>query len=238
MIKQLTLFALTLTLTTAACAQQDSNVSDSVRAMILRSQEATKYQDIGRVQTSVQYEDFLDAVARSSGPQKRQQVESILVEIFSERAELSEMVVEGRATEAQLKRVADFDYLRLRLAPLLNPAELAMFDERRKGPSDAQLKKVYAEELQRFASAMTDSNKDLVLNTLVRHIRSSQKESEGKAELSVDDLIGLQSRAMMETAEELQPQLAGAELDEMMAFLNQLQMNLYMNHEMADAPRQ
>ena len=236
MSKNLALFVVSLLFTTGLFAQAlESNVPDSVRDMILRSQNATQYEQIGQMQASVQFEDFLATL--TGGPQKRSQVEAALIAVLSERAELSAMVVTGQASEADLRAASEFGYLRDRLAPLLTAAELALLDARRDGPTDAQLKSGYAQEMERTAGDMTEANQELVLDTLVKHIRRSQNAMSGLDEPNLDDLIALQSRAMMAAATELQSQLTGDQQQMMMAFLNQLQMNLYKNHEMSDAPR-
>ena len=66
---------------------RESTVPQSVRDMIIRSQADTQFEQTARVQIDVQYGDFLRSLAAQ--PLKRNQVEEVLVELFSERAELS-----------------------------------------------------------------------------------------------------------------------------------------------------
>jgi hypothetical protein len=128
---------------------QDSNVSDSVRAMIERSQAANQIEQTARMQMNVQFGDFLSAL--EGGAAKRSRVEAIFIEVLGERAELSGRVTLGRANENELETVSTYQYLRDRVAPSLSDSELALLDSRTDGPSDDQLKRDYSEELSRSA---------------------------------------------------------------------------------------
>jgi hypothetical protein len=214
---------------------QGSTVPDSVRAMIERSQATSQFEQTARMQMSVQFGDFLDAL--TGGPQRKSQVEAALVEVLRERAELSDRVVNGQASAAELGVVGDFAYLRAHLAPLLNATELSVLDRQSSGPSDAQLKKEYAEDLSRTAGGLTAANRELVLDTLIKYLRSDKGDTAGLGRLSVDDLVNQQSRSLMRASEELQSQLSGDQLQQVNAFLNQLQSNLTMNRSMLDAPQ-
>jgi hypothetical protein len=86
---------------------RESTVPQSVRDMILRSQADTQFEQTARVQIDVQYGDFLRSLVTQ--PLKRNQVEAVLMELFSERAELSLRVAQNEASAGQLKVITEYD---------------------------------------------------------------------------------------------------------------------------------
>ena len=228
------LFTLTLSFPgwESSAYAQGSTVSDSVRAMIERSQAATQFEQTARMQMSVQFGEFLDTLA--SEPQRKGLIEAALVAVLSERAELSSRVTAGQASATELSAVSDYAYLRARVAPLLSATELSVLDNRRSGPSDAQLKQDYAAELARTAGGLTEANRELVLDTLIRHNRIAAGDAADAGQLSVDELVIRQSQSLMNVREELQSHFSGEQLQQVTTFLNQLQANLYMNRSMTD----
>ena len=63
---------------------QDSNIPDSVRAMIERSQAGTRFEETARMQINVQFGIFLESLSGNAA--RKNQIESLLVEVLSERA--------------------------------------------------------------------------------------------------------------------------------------------------------
>lgn len=214
---------------------QDSNIPDSVRAMIERSQAATQFEQTARIQVNLQFGDFLNTLI--SDPQRRSRVEAAFIEVFSERAQLSSKVISGQAGSAELAAVSDYAYLRSRVASLLNPAELRALDSQRGGPSDEQRKNDYAEELSRTAGGLSEANRELVLDTVIKHIRMGEEDAAEPGQLSVNDLVNQQSKSLMAARMDLQSQLRGDQLEQANAFLSQLQANLAMNRAMTDEPQ-
>lgn len=209
---------------------QDSNstVPASVRAMIERSQAATQHQQTARIQMDVQFRDFLSTL--EGGSQRRRSVEAALMEVMVERSELSARVVSGQARSSELNTVGSYAYLRSHVAPLLSPGELDELDAQSGGPTDAQLKREYAGELSRIAADLSEENSELVLDTLVKHLR----ESSSSGRMSVDDLVDQQGGAFRLAQQELQSQISGAQWTLVVDFFNQLRANLYMNRTMTE----
>ena len=214
---------------------QSSGVPDSVRAMIERSQAATQFEQTARMQVSVQFGDFLNTLAGE--PQRKSRVEAAFIDVLSERVRLSAQVVSGQASGAELVTVSEYAYLRARVAPLLNATELNLLDAQRSGPSDEQLKKEYAAELSRSAGDLSEANRELVLDTVIKHIRMSEGDAAGLGQLSVTDLVNQQSMSLTRAREELQSQLVGEQLQQANAFIAQLLANLAMNRSMTDESR-
>ena len=211
---------------------RESTVPESVRDMILRSQADTQFEQTARVQIDVQYGDFLRSLAAQ--PLKRNQVEAVLVELFSERAELSLRVAQNQASPDQLKVITQYEYVRSRLESLLTMAELGVIDAQRGGATDQQLKNGYAEELSRTTGNLNDADKDLLLDTIVKHIRMAQGETGRMNSQSVEELIEKQGASFMHARMEMDSLFDEVQLEQVDQFMGRLHNNLYRNRSMSD----
>ena len=211
---------------------RESTVPESVRDMILRSQADTQFEQTARVQIDVQYGDFLRSLAAQ--PLKRNQVEAVLVELFSERVELSLRVAQNQASPDQLKVITQYEYVRSRLEPLLTVAELGVIDAQRGGATDQQLKNGYAEELSRTTGNLNDADKDLLLDTIVKHIRMAQGETGRMNAQSVEELIEKQGASFMHARMEMGSLFDEGQLEQVDQFMGRLHNNLYRNRSMSD----
>lgn len=225
-------FSLLLLLALSPCSFAQDNIPESVRLMIEQSQAGNQFDQMARMQMDMQYSDFLHGL---KGDEKRKaRVEAALLEILSTRVEMSSAAAYGRVSAEELKAVTDYDYLRERMSPLLNSAELAVLDNQRGGPSDEQLKRDYADELTRTAPDLTATNRELVLNTLIKYLRDGKGDAADLAKLSVEDLVSQQMQSIMQAGAELQSKISADQMQQVGAFLNQLQSNLYRNRSMSD----
>jgi chorismate mutase len=211
---------------------RESTVPESVRDMILRSQADTQFEQTARVQIDVQYGDFLRSLAVQ--PLKRNQVEAVLVELFSERAELSLRVAQNKASPDQLKVITQYEYVRSRLESLLTMAELGVIDAQRGGATDQQLKNGYAEELSRTTGNLNDADKDLLLDIIVKHIRMAQGETGRMNAQSVEELIEKQGASFMHARMEMESLFDEVQLEQVDQFMGRLHNNLYRNRSMSD----
>jgi hypothetical protein len=211
---------------------RESTVPQSVRDMILRSQAGTQFEQTARVQIDVQYGDFLRSLAAQ--PVKRNQVEAVLVELFSERAELSLRVAQNQASPDQLKVITEYEYVRSRLESLLTMAELGVIDAQRAGVTDQQLKNGYAEELSRTTGSLNEANKALLLDTIVKHIRMAQGETGRVNAQSVEELIEKQGASFMHARMEMESLFDEVQLEQVDQFMGRLHRNLYRNSSMSD----
>lgn len=229
-----TISVLAFVFATNSFAQEirESTVPESVRDMILRSQADTQFEQTARVQIDVQFGDFLRSLAAQ--PLKRNQVEAILVELFSERAELSLRVAQNQASPDQLKVITQYEYVRSRLEPLLTMAELGVIDAQRGGATDQQLKNGYAEELSRTTGNLNDADKDLLLDTIVKHIRMAQGETGRMNAQSVEELIEKQGASFMHARMEMESLFDEVQLEQVDQFMGRLHNNLYRNRTMSD----
>lgn len=210
----------------------DTGVPQSVRDMILRSQADTQFEQTARVQMDVQYGDFLRSIATQ--PVKRNQVEAVLMELLSARAELSLKVAQNQAPASELKAISEYEYVRSRLEPLLSVAELGAIDAQRGGATDEQLKNGYAEELSRTTGTLSEADKDLVLETIVKHIRMAQGDSGKMNAQNVEELIQKQSASFMHARMEMDTLFDEIQLQQVDQFMGRLHSNLYRNRSMSD----
>ena len=211
---------------------RESTVPQSVRDMILRSQADTQFEQTARVQIDVQYGDFLRSLVTQ--PLKRNQVEAVLMELFSERAELSLRVAQNEASADQLKVITEYDYVRSRLEPLLTLAELGVIDAQRGGATDQQLKNGYAQELSRTTGSLNEADKNLLLDTIVKHIRMAQGETGRMDAQNLDELIKKQSASFMHARMEMESLFDVVKLEQVDEFMGRLHNNLYRNRTMSD----
>lgn len=229
--------AFLLLIATAAIAQQeprDSNVPESVRQMIEQSQGG-RYEQMARMQVGLQYGDFLDSLSGGTG--KRQRVEDRIVEVISERAQLSERAVTGQASPAELESIGSYAYLRSQLAPLLSSSELQTLDAQQGALAEQQLRRNYSEQLAQVAPALSEADRDLVLDTLVRHMLFNDSNADQRGRLSAEQLVNQQLLSLRDAREELQSTLAGPQLEQVNLFLNRLRSNLFLNQSMSDTPQ-
>jgi hypothetical protein len=211
---------------------RESTVPQSVRDMILRSQADTQFEQTARVQIDVQYGDFLRSLVTQ--PLKRNQVEAVLMELFSERAELSLRVAQNEASASQLKVITEYDYVRSRLEPLLTMAELGVIDAQRGGATDQQLKNGYAQELARTTGSLNEADKSLRLDTIVKHIRMAQGETGRMNVQDIDELIQKQSASFMHARMEMESLFDAVKLEQVDQFMGRLHNNLYRNRSMSE----
>ncbi len=211
---------------------RESTVPQSVRDMILRSQADTQFEQTARVQIDVQYGDFLRSLVTQ--PLKRNQVEAVLMELFSERAELSLRVAQNEASAGQLKVITAYDYVRSRLEPLLTMAELGVIDAQRGGATDQQLKNGYAQELSRTTGSLNEADKSLLLDTIVKHIRMAQGETGRMNAQNIDELIQKQSASFMHARMEMESLFDAVKLEQVDQFMGRLHNNLYRNRSMSE----
>ncbi len=212
---------------------EPNSVPQSVRDMILRSQAGTQHAQTGRVQMNVQYGDFLQSLA--SQPSKRYQVEDVLLEIFTERARLSDRVARSEAQPSELNAISGYEHIRGRLEPLLTAGELAVVDSQQGGPTDEQLKNGYADELSRTTGSLTEADKSLVLDTIVKHIRMAQNDGGLMNAQDVEELIKKQSASFMHARMEMDTLFDEVKLEQVDQFMGRLHNNLYRNRSMSDA---
>ncbi|CAN0518119.1 unnamed protein product, partial [Scytosiphon promiscuus] len=139
----------------------------------------------------------------------------------------------NQAGAGELLETSGYAYIRERIAPNLSAGELAVLDSQREGPTDEQLKSGYADELARTTGSLTDADKDVVLDTIVKHIRMAQDDGGNMNANSVEDLIQKQSASFMHARMEMEDLFDEQKVEQVDQFMGRLHNNLYRNRNMS-----
>jgi hypothetical protein len=212
---------------------QASNVSPAIRAMIEQAQSGSQYDSMARMQVDVQFGEFLSTLA--DDPDQRMVVEQALIDVISERAELSAEVATGRGDVAELEALSSYAYLRGQLAPLLDSDSLQLLDEQQGAIAERNLRLNYGEQLTREAPDLSDANREMVLDILVPAMLFQQDEADDRNQLTPDQIVNQQLMSLRDAREALQSRLNGPQLEQVEQFFNQIRSNLFLNQSMYDA---
>ncbi|MEX2470460.1 MAG: hypothetical protein WD396_11950 [Pseudohongiellaceae bacterium] len=223
-----TFFTTTFSATLNAQDATSSNVPDSVRAMIEQSQGG-RYEQMARMQVDMQYGEFLNTL--DGGSRKRQRVEDTIVDVISERAEKSTLAVTGGVGPGELETISSYAYLRGQLAPLLSNNELQRLDAQQGAMAEQQLRRNYTEQMARVAPDLTEANREMLLDTLVRYMLYSDTETQA-ARLTAEQLVNQNLMSLRSAREELQSQFSGEQLQQVNAFLDVIRSNLFLSAAM------
>jgi len=225
------LFCALAALSPMLLAQQpsSSSVPASVRAMIEQSQAGSRFDSMARMQVDRQYGEF---ISQLDGLQKRSQVEQRLVDVISERAEMSSQTVTGRVTPAELQALSSYGYLRSQLAPLLSEPELALLDAQQGQMAEQNLRRNYTEQMERVAPGIVADNRALLLDTLVEYMLFTDSNSGERDQSTAADLVNQQLMTLRAAREELQNLFSGEQLQQVNVFLDHLRSNLFLSTSM------
>jgi hypothetical protein len=113
-------------------------------------------------------------------------------------------------------------------------AELGVIDAQRGGATDQQLKNGYAQELSRTTGSLNEADKNLLLDTIVKHIRMAQGETGRMDAQNLDELIKKQSASFMHARMEMESLFDVVKLEQVDEFMGRLHNNLYRNRTMSD----
>lgn len=218
-------------LATSAQAQQEprsSNVPDNIRAMIEQSQGG-RYEQMARMQVDMQYGEFLNTL--SGGSRKRQQVEDRIVEVISQRAEMSEEAVTGGVSPAELQAISSYGYLREQLQPMLSRSELQALDEKQGAIAEDQLRRNYTEQIDTVAPDISEANREILLDTVVEYMLYREGEQEA-ARLTAEQMVNENLMALRAAREELQSRFTGEQLMLVNSFLDHIRSNLFLSAAM------
>jgi len=212
---------------------QVSNVSPEIRAMIEQSQSGSQYESMARMQVDVQFGEFLASLAGDRS--QRAAVEQALVDVISERAELSALVATGRGEVAELEALSSYAYLRSQLAPLLDSDSLRLLDEQQGAVAERNLRLNYGDQLTRMAPDLSDANREMVLDILVPAMLFREDNANSRNQLTPDQIVNQQLMSLREASEALQSRLSGPQLEQVNQFFSQIRSNLFLNQSMYDA---
>ena len=208
----------------------------AIQAYLEQQSRSSPYESMARMQVDIQYRDFLDSLGGSDA--HRAEAEQALIEVMSERAEMSSRAVSGQATPEQLREITSYDYLRNHMSSVLNSTELQLLDSRQEGMAEEQLRKNYAEQMRQIVPDVTEENKEVVLNVLVDHMLLDELDAAQRGRMTAEELVQQQLLSLMDARMELQDRVQGEQMEMVNYFLNDLRANLFLNQSMAEGLEQ
>jgi len=220
--------------TNSVSAQQTSGSTASQAAIQAylehQRQSSNRFDSMAQMQVDVQFGNFLDALSR--GDSHREEVESILMEIIAERAELSSRATIGQVTPEQLAEISSYEYLRNQLSRVLNSTELHLLDSRQDSMAEEQLRKTYLDQMNRISPEITEPNRQIVLNVLIEHMLFRENNLDDRAQVTAEELVQKQLLSLSNARVEFQEIFSGEQLEFIIQYLNELRSNLFLNQSM------
>ena len=136
-------------------------------------------QDIGaqmaRMQADVRYGEFVENLSMSET--EKSEVAEVIAAVFVERIQVSQARATGAAGAADMERVGSTAYLRERLAAVLNNEQILAFDGYEAGFQQLQMRNTFALEIARYAPALTQASRELVLEALMSHLGENLRDN-------------------------------------------------------------
>ncbi|MEQ8954933.1 MAG: hypothetical protein RL120_12440 [Gammaproteobacteria bacterium] len=208
----------------------------AIQAYLEQQRQTSPFEAMARMQVDIQYRDFLDALGGSAA--HREAAEQALTEVMAARAEQSSLAVSGQVTPEQLRVIASYEYLRDQMATVLNSTELQLLDSRQEGMAELQLRKNYQDQMGRIVPDVTEDNREMVLDVLVKHMLLDDLDAAQRGRMSAEELVQQQLLSLMDARVELQDRLQGEQLEMVNYFLHDLRSNLFLNQSMAEGLQQ
>ena len=217
-----------LSLTSLGTAQVETRTSvpPGIRALLEQQSGNNPYRQMAQMQVTTRYGELLQLYDAG----RRAAIEAVMIRVFGRRMQLSAAMTTVDADQSELARVSTADYLREQLAAVLTRRELRLYDDFRQGTSERQLRNTYGEQLTRAAPDMTAANREIVLDTMVRHMLLERSDI-----TDPQAMITMQLQSLMEARSELEERLEAGRFRAAEAFLDQVQSNLYRNRGMYEA---
>jgi len=171
---------------------------------------------MAEMQATVRYGEFVESLGISES--EATEISAAITSVFVERVEASRQRSIGGGGD-QLERITSSAYLREHLTKVLNSSQLTRFDAYEADFIQMQQRNTFIQEIAQYAPDLTSENRELVLDTVLKHLG-----------LSLDENIDAQTDAITET----QRQLIGLTMarDELASALDQRQMmeaNKFLN---------
>ena len=133
-----------------------------------------------------------------------------------------------------MEEIASPDYLRNQLLDVLTRDELLAFDAFEDSYLEVQLRNNFNAQLARTAPGLSEANKKLVLEVLMKHMGAGQTKVLYSGGDAVDESQG-QLRALMDARSEIISQIDDEQMQETEKFLSQIQSGLLTSQSMNEA---
>ena len=189
-------------------------------------------EQMAKMQVQVRYGGFLGNLSISDS--RRADINSAITAVFVERNQASRNISAGVATPMTMEEITSPDYLRNQLLGVLTRDELLAFDEFEDSYLQVQLRNNFNSQLTRTAPGLRETNKELVLEILMKHMGAGQARDTYSGGSAVDE-SQRQLRALMAARSEIVSQLEDEQMREVEKFLGQIQSGLFTSQSMNEA---
>ena len=187
-------------------------------------------EQMAEMQVQVRYGGFLGNLSDS----RREDINSAITDVFVERNKASRNISAGVATSLAMEEIASPDYLRNQLLDVLTKDELVAFDEFEDSYLQVQLRNNFNSQLARTAPGLSEANKKLVLEVLMKHMGAEQTKVSYSGGDAVDE-SQRQLRALMDARSEIISLIDDEQMQETEKFLSQIQSGLLTSQSMNEA---
>ena len=186
-------------------------------------------EQMAQMQAKVRYGSFIDSLEVRT--ERRTEIDSAIIAVFIERARASRDRSSGRASAVDLEEITFAAYLREQLAAIMKAAEIASFDHYEATFQQRQLRNNFTLQLSRVAGGLTEANREIVLEVLMRHMGANQEQVQ-TSNRDAGDESQRQLQALMNARMEIAGQLDDAQLQEAEKFLGQILSGLLTTQSM------
>lgn len=184
---------------------------------------------MAEMQANVRYGEFVDSLQLDDAD--REAVRDVVANVFAERVEVSRQRASGVRTTANLEEIATADYLREQLISVLNDSQLDLFDQYEAGFQQRQQRNTFAQELARYAPALSESDRQTVLDVVLKHLGGNIREGlnpQANAVTETQRQLAVLTAARME----LRQQLGEDQMMEAEKFLSRIQSGMVQSQTM------
>ena len=187
-------------------------------------------EQMAQMQAKVRYGSFVDSLGVPA--EHRAEIDSAITAVFVERTRASRDRTSGRASAVSLEEISSPAYLRGKLAAIMTADELAQFDSYEATYQQRQLRNNFTLQLSRIAGGLTEANREIVLEVVMRHMGANQGNS---SNIDAVNESQRQMQALMNARMEIASQLDEAQMQEAERFLTQILSGLLNNQSMNEA---
>ncbi len=184
---------------------------------------------MAEMQANVRYGEFVDSLNLNDNQEAP--IRSAITDVFVERVAASRLRSTGTSSNLDLEQITSSAYLRERLSAVLNTEQLITFDNYEAGFLQMQLRNTFAQDVSRHAPELTDSNRELVLDTVVKHLGGNLQEGLNPQADAISE-TQRQLMALTMARRELLDVLDEEQMMEASKFLNQVQSGMVQSQTM------
>ena len=187
---------------------------------------------MAEMRAQMRYGQYLDALDTTA--ERKAEIGSLITTVFLTRNQASRNRTSGVVSPVSLEELSSPAYLRDKVAELLSDSELRVFDEYEANFQDSVLRSSFTRQLARVSEGLTETNQEIVLEILMRHMGAGQEQVSRSNRDAVDE-SQRQMQALMDARTELSQLLSDSQMQEAERFLGQIITGLMTTQSMNEA---